>query len=76
MSLTQIIRDKLRPMREHGSMLLYVHGNHKARYDGKPRTATSTLTQHLNSIPTSQVLYKIFMGFAAWQWPNYQAKED
>ena len=25
------IRDKLRPMREHGSMLFYVHGNHKAR---------------------------------------------
>ena len=25
------IRDKLRPMREHGSVLLYVHGNHKAR---------------------------------------------
>ena len=26
-----IIRDKLRPTREHGSILLYVHGNHKAR---------------------------------------------
>ena len=26
-----IIRDKLRPMREHGSVLLYVHGNQKAR---------------------------------------------
>ena len=25
------IRDKLRPMREHGSILLCVHGNHKAR---------------------------------------------
>ena len=25
------IRDKLRPMREHGLILLYVHGNHKAR---------------------------------------------
>ena len=25
------MRDKLRPMREHGSILLYVHGNHKAR---------------------------------------------
>ena len=25
------IRDKLRPVREHGSILLYVHGNHKAR---------------------------------------------
>ena len=24
------IRDKLRPMREHGSVLLYVHWNHKA----------------------------------------------
>ena len=26
-----LIRDKLRPMREHGSLLLYVHGNHEAR---------------------------------------------
>ena len=26
-----IIRNKLRPTREHGSLLLYVHGNHKAR---------------------------------------------
>ena len=42
------IRDKLRPMHEHGSMLLYVHGNHEARYDGEPRTATSSLTQFLN----------------------------
>ena len=25
------IRDKLRPMGEHGSVLLYVHGNRKAR---------------------------------------------
>ena len=39
------IRDKLRPVREHGSILLYIHGNQKARYDGRPRIATSTLTQ-------------------------------
>ena len=37
-------------MREHGSVLLYVHGNHTAREEGKPRPATSTLTQLLNSI--------------------------
>ena len=43
------IRDKLRPVREHGSALLYAHGNHKARSDGKPRRATSTLTQLLDS---------------------------
>ena len=36
-------------MRVHGSMLLYVHRNHKAHYDGEPRTATSTFTQLLNS---------------------------
>ena len=42
------IRDKLRPVREHGSVLLYAHGNRKARSDGQPRTATSTLTQLLN----------------------------
>ena len=35
-------------MPKHGSMLLYVHRNHKAQQDGKPRTATSTLTQLLN----------------------------
>ena len=37
------IRDKLRPMPKHGSVLLYVHGNQKARQDGQPWTATSTL---------------------------------
>ena len=26
-----VARDKLRPMREHSSVLLYVHGNHEAR---------------------------------------------
>ena len=26
-----IIGDKLRPMREHGSVLFYVHGNHESR---------------------------------------------
>ena len=36
-------------MPEHGSVLLYVHGNQGARLDGKPRTATSTFTQLLNS---------------------------
>ena len=35
-------------MSKHGSILLYVHGGHKARQDGQPRTATSTLTQLLN----------------------------
>ena len=30
-------------------MLLYVHRNHRAHYDGEPRTATSTFTQLLNS---------------------------
>ena len=42
------IWDQVRPIREHGSILLYVHGNHEARKDGQPRTATSTLTQLLN----------------------------
>ena len=37
-------------MREHGSILLYVHGNHEARLDGQPKTATSTFTQLLNSV--------------------------
>ena len=35
-------------MPKHGSINLYVHGNQKARQDGQPRTATSTLTQLLN----------------------------
>ena len=33
---------------KHGSIILYVHGNQKARWDGQPSTATSTLTQLLN----------------------------
>ena len=36
-------------------MLLYVRRNRKAHWDGKPRTATSTFTQLLNS--DRQVLY-------------------
>ena len=43
------ISDKLGPMREHGLLLIYVHGNHNAHSDGMPRTATSTFTQLLNS---------------------------
>ena len=38
------ISDKLRPMPKHGSINLYAHGSQKARYDGQPRMATSTLT--------------------------------
>ena len=41
------IRDKLWPMPKHGSIILYVHRNQKARSDGQLRTATSTLTQLL-----------------------------
>ena len=37
-------------MPKHGSIILYVHGNQKARYDGQLRTATSTLTQLLNYV--------------------------
>ena len=36
-------------MPKHDSVLLYVHRNRKARKDGKPRAATSTFTQLLNS---------------------------
>ena len=35
-------------MPKHGSINLYVLGNQKARYDGQPRTSTSTLTQLMN----------------------------
>ena len=41
-------------MPKHGSIILYVHGNQKARWDGQPRMATSTLTQLLN--------YEFFLG--------------
>ena len=37
-------------MPKHGSIILYVHGNQKARLDGQPRTSTSTLTQLLNYV--------------------------
>ena len=42
------IRDKLWPVPKHGSIILYVHGNQKARYDGQPRMSISTLTHLLN----------------------------
>ena len=35
-------------MPKHGSIILYVNGNQKARKNGQPKTATSTLTQLLN----------------------------
>ena len=37
------IRDKLRPVPKHSSMLLYVHGNHEARY------GMNSPGQHLDS---------------------------
>ena len=37
-------------MHEHGSVLLYVYGNHEACQDGQSKTATSTLTQLLNYV--------------------------
>ena len=43
-------------MPKHGSVILYVHGNQKARSDGQPRTATSTLTQLLNYEGVGQML--------------------
>ena len=46
------IKDKLWPMPKHGAINLYVHGNQKARWDGQPRTSTSTLTQLLNYDPS------------------------
>ena len=44
-------------MQKHGSIDLYVHGNHKARSAGQPRTATSTLTQLLNYVPCRLVCH-------------------
>ena len=41
---------EIKPMPKHGSIFLYVHGNQKARQDGQPRTAISTLTQLLNYV--------------------------
>ena len=51
------IWDKLRPMREDGSILLYVHGNHKARQarTSSPRTAISLLCFELWQRKASRV---------------------
>ena len=51
-----------RPTREHGSVLFYVHGNHKAREDGQPKTATSTFTQLLNyELVSTTLAYIIYI---------------
>ena len=69
------IRDKLRPIREHSSIILYVHGSQKTRLDGQPRTATSTLTQLLNydaartSCPIILCQGKAFSWRLFW-WPR------
>ena len=42
-------------MPKHGSIILYVHGNQKARSDGQLRTCTSTLTQLLNYEPCTSL---------------------
>ena len=53
-------------MSEHGSVLLYVHRNHKACQDGQPRTATSTLnyenmrTKSFKDIPLVAFMYSVF----------------
>ena len=51
------------------SSILYVHGNQKARWDGQPRTATSTLTQLLDYdiIITTYSLHS-----ACWPTPSAQ----
>ena len=58
-------RDKLWLVPKHGSMLLYVYRNHKAPLDGKPRTATSTFTQLLNSYIYIYI-YKILPSTSLW----------
>ena len=62
-------------MREHGSILLYVHENQKARQDGQPMTATSTLTQLLNYdlLSTYRLdLYRPHNGLKSYEpvWPS------
>ena len=49
-------------MRVHGSVLLYVHKNNKAHYDGDPRTATSTSTQ----LCIGRVLYLKVSSHQGW----------
>ena len=52
-------------MPKHGSIILYVHGNQKARYDGQLRTSTSTLTQLLNLDGAGQHSYSTIIKMAA-----------
>ena len=54
-----LIRHKPWPVPKHGSVLLYVH-----RKDGKPRTATSTFTQLLNSEKLSIDIQYLFAGLS------------
>ena len=61
-------------MREHGSILLYVHGNHKVRLDGQPRTATSTFTQLLSSATRHQTTSYIARS-AVWSRPRTPGRE-
>ena len=55
-------------MPKHGSIILYVHGNQKARWDGQLRTATSTLTQLLNYGEFSRHASYLFM----FSWVTYE----
>ena len=53
-------------MPKHCSVLLYVHRNRKAYYDGKPRTATSTFTQLLNSELPALVVFAFCVFGRGW----------
>ena len=64
MSVDIIIGDKLRPMREHGSVLLYVHRNRKARVvrtesPGRPPRLSHSSAWTLTAV-RNKVLYKDF----------------
>ena len=57
---------------KHGSVLPYVHRNRKAaHWDGKPRTATSTFTQLLDSVATTEEKTKT--GTREPVWPSGKA---
>ena len=59
-----IIKDKLRPMREHGSILLYVHGNHCNWGSlGRPKARHAQDCGHLDFHTAPELCYLFFFFF-------------
>ena len=64
------IRDKLRPVPKHGSILLYVHKNQKMERPGRPpRLSHSSWAMKKITVDEEKVMYALTQAHALFQTP-------